>query len=89
MPKGEQVTLVFDDFACRLEKEFAIILTPTFGTEFRLDHVRKLSTRLARLASKRSRDAARMPDLLGNTRFCPNCGCANCNLEKANSCFEG
>jgi hypothetical protein len=88
MSKDEQAELVFDDFASRLEKEFAIMITPTYGTEYGLDRVRKLATRLAMLASRRSREAARMPDFLGNTRFCPCCACPSCQLEKTNSTFN-
>lgn len=81
---SEQYDLVFDDFAAKLEKEIALMILPHFGEGFTMDGVRRLSTRVAMLVSKRSREAAKIPDYCGSTRFCPNCSCRSCLLEKTN-----
>jgi NADH pyrophosphatase NudC (nudix superfamily) len=81
---GQQYDLVFDDFAARLEKEIAIMILPHYGDGFSMDKVRSLSTRLAMLVSRRAREASKIPDFGGATRFCPNCACRSCLLEKTN-----
>ena len=87
--KGQQYDLVFDDFAARLEKEIAIMILPHYGEGFTMDGVRRLSTRLAMLVSRRARQESRIPDYGGAVRFCPNCGCRSCLLEKTNQEKEG
>ena len=80
----QQYELVFDDFAARLEREIAIMILPHHGEGYTMDGVRSLSTRLAMLVSKRCREAGRLPDFGGEARFCPNCSCRSCLLEKTN-----
>jgi hypothetical protein len=81
---GRQYDLVFDDFAAKLEKEIAIIILPHHGEGYTMDGVRSLATRLAMLVSKRSREVGRLPSFGEAARFCPNCSCRTCLLEKAN-----
>jgi hypothetical protein len=85
---GEQVEFVYDDFAQKLELDFAIMITPYYGDRFTPDAVRKLATRLAMLASRRCREVGKLPDFQGTRRFCPSCTCWSCQLEKDNLAKE-
>jgi hypothetical protein len=86
---SKQAELVFDDFAYRLEKEIALMILPTYGDSFKVDGVRALATRIARLASRRARDEHKIPDFFGNTSYCPNCACRSCELEKQKLASRG
>ena len=62
---ARQVELVLehDDFAERLEREFAIILLPVVDRAMPQDRCREVAGRLALHASRRARDAGRLAAL--------------------------
>lgn len=74
----------YDTFAESLEVNIAIMITPYYGREFDSGEVRKLANRLAMFVSRRCREAGKLPDFQGTAKFCPNCLCWACQLERAN-----
>lgn len=46
-----------DDWARRLEREFALIIMPVLDRNFSPDKCREVSANLAKLAARRARDA--------------------------------
>ena len=67
--------LRYDGWAEKLEREFAIVLTPYLDKSFAQSKCREISARLAMLAAKRAREASA---LLDET---PMVKCRGCNAS--------
>lgn len=61
---------MFDDWAERLSKEFAVVLFPYLKEPMTLDDCRALGGRLATLAGKRAREAGALGDAASIVECC-------------------
>jgi hypothetical protein len=70
-----------DEFVPKIAGEIHALLGARNNLFFSYDGVVQRASRLAMLVSRRAREERRIPDFFGNTQYCPNCGCRNCQLE--------